>query len=117
MGKAMLAGLASGQAGAAAQGPASRPLSRRARALKRELDLVRRRGYAIDNEENEPGVACIGAAILNASSVPVAAISVSGPAHRILVEKKHISAAVMAAGRRVSRSLGYTAPGGPEGRR
>ncbi len=113
MGKAMLAGLAGEPAAAPGHGPASKRKSGTGRSLKHELELVRRRGYAIDNEENERGVACIGAAILNATSLPVAAISVSGPAHRILgEEKKNIAEAVAAAGRRISGSLGFRPPGG-----
>src|SRR5579872_764139 len=52
-------------------------------ALQRSLDRVRRRGYAIDDEEVECGVRCIGAPILNESGYPIAAVSVSGPSSRI----------------------------------
>jgi DNA-binding IclR family transcriptional regulator len=52
-------------------------------ALQRSLDRVRRRGYAIDDEEVECGVRCVGAPILNESGRPVAAVSVSGPSSRI----------------------------------
>jgi len=38
---------------------------------------------------------------------PVAAISVSGPAYRILAEKKKIGQAVQAACRSISQSLGF----------
>ncbi|AGU51146.1 tanscriptional regulator, IclR family [Variovorax paradoxus B4] len=44
------------------------------RALIRE---ARERGWAVDNEENEPGICCFGAVIRGAGGVPVAAISVS----------------------------------------
>jgi DNA-binding IclR family transcriptional regulator len=54
-----------------------------AEALQRSLERVRRRGYAIDDEEVECGVRCIGAPILNESGRPVAAVSVSGPSSRI----------------------------------
>jgi DNA-binding IclR family transcriptional regulator len=52
-------------------------------ALMRSLDRVRRRGYAIDDEEVESGVRCVGAPILNANGYPMAAVSVSGPTSRI----------------------------------
>jgi DNA-binding IclR family transcriptional regulator len=54
-----------------------------AEALQRSLERVRRRGYAIDDEEVECGVRCVGAPILNESGRPVAAVSVSGPSSRI----------------------------------
>lgn len=43
-------------------------------ALLRE---ARERGWAVDNEENEPGIYCFGAVIRGAGGAPVAAISVS----------------------------------------
>ncbi|MCA9428720.1 MAG: IclR family transcriptional regulator [Candidatus Omnitrophica bacterium] len=53
----------------------------------RELEDVRRKGYAIDNEENLIGVRCIGAAIRDHDGYPIAGISVSGPTSRINDEK------------------------------
>lgn len=52
-------------------------------ALLRSLAGVRRRGYAIDDEEIESGIRCIGAPILDENGLPIAAVSVSGPAARI----------------------------------
>lgn len=52
-------------------------------ALLRELDEVRKRGYAIDNEEHSIGVRCVGAPIRNLSGRVFAALSVSGPARKI----------------------------------
>jgi len=47
--------------------------------LDKELERVRERGYAVDREETEPGLACIGVA-LDLPGFRSAAISVSGPA-------------------------------------
>lgn len=46
-------------------------------ALRALLDEARRRGYAMDNEENEAGIVCYGVALCDASGRPVAAVSVS----------------------------------------
>lgn len=48
-----------------------------AEALRAELARVRRRGYAVDNEENERGIVCYGVAIADAAGRPLACVSVS----------------------------------------
>jgi IclR family transcriptional regulator, acetate operon repressor len=50
-------------------------------AFERELDLVRERGWAADEEEQEPGVRCVAVPV-GAGEQVVAAISLSGPAER-----------------------------------
>jgi DNA-binding IclR family transcriptional regulator len=52
-------------------------------ALLKALERVRRRGYAIDDQEIELGVRCIGAPIFDEKRNAIAAVSVSGPASRI----------------------------------
>jgi len=51
--------------------------------LAQELEHVRARGYAIDNEEAEKGVSCIGAGIFNDEGRLVAGLSVSAPSDRL----------------------------------
>jgi len=51
-------------------------------ALERELDEVRQKGYARDNEELELGVRCIAAAIRDDAGRLVAGLSISAPADR-----------------------------------
>jgi DNA-binding IclR family transcriptional regulator len=46
-------------------------------ALRAELALVRERGYALDEEENEKGVRCLGAPVHDAKGVAVGGVSVS----------------------------------------
>ena len=50
---------------------------RSAPALLKKLQEIRACGWAQDDEENEPGICCFGAAIVDAEGHPVAAISVS----------------------------------------
>src|ERR1700685_1272486 len=52
-------------------------------ALLKALERVRRRGYAIGDQEIEVGVRCIGAPIFDEKRRAIAAVSVSGPASRI----------------------------------
>ena len=51
--------------------------------LRRELAKVRRRGYAVDNEEREDGLKCIGAPVRDGSGEVMAAVSLAGPANRL----------------------------------
>ncbi|WP_425517136.1 IclR family transcriptional regulator [Paracoccus bogoriensis] len=46
-------------------------------ALRAELALIRQRGYALDNEEHETGIACIAAPILSGAGRVLGAISVT----------------------------------------
>jgi DNA-binding IclR family transcriptional regulator len=52
-------------------------------ALLAELAEVRTLGYAVDNEELEPGLRCVAAPIRDADGVVVAALGLSGPALRM----------------------------------
>jgi IclR family acetate operon transcriptional repressor len=47
--------------------------------LDKELEGVRKRGYAVDREETDPGLTCVGIAV-DLPGFPSVAISVSGPA-------------------------------------
>lgn len=52
-----------------------------------ELKRVHRRGYAIDNNEREANLRCVGVPVYNAAGQLVAGISTSGPAHIMTDEK------------------------------
>ncbi|WP_176086697.1 IclR family transcriptional regulator C-terminal domain-containing protein [Martelella sp. HB161492] len=71
-------------------------------SLKRNLTLVRQRGFAIDDQENIAGTRCIGVPVLDEKGVPVAAISVSGPIYRMTPERvEQLAPELIAAGRRL----------------
>jgi IclR family transcriptional regulator, KDG regulon repressor len=81
------------------------------RRFREELRAIQIRGYAIDNEEREEGLRCIGAPVHNCDGEVIAAISIAGPAVRILNESiPALSSAVMETAARISASLGYHAP-------
>jgi DNA-binding IclR family transcriptional regulator len=105
LGKALLAHLPENSSGEQARVSGISAAQRQ--ALTRELALVRNRGFAVDEEQNEPGVACIGAPVFDATGGAIAAISVSGPAHRIHAKDGSIARAVVAACCSVSKSLGF----------
>jgi DNA-binding IclR family transcriptional regulator len=62
--------------------------------LRKELRLIRQRGYSLDNEEVYLGSRCVGAPILDASDRVIAALSVSGPKTRITRDRIPTFAAV-----------------------
>lgn len=73
------------------------------RQLSIELDAVRARGYAMDLEENETGVRCVAAPIVDGLRGLVAAISVSGPRDRLEDERlAECAKYVVAAARNIS---------------
>lgn len=80
-------------------------------ALLKECNASARLGYALDNEEAELGVGCIGTLIRDASGKVVAGLSVSAPIERRRDEwiKK-----IMQAGAQLSTQLGYRAAAGKE---
>ncbi|MDH5534447.1 MAG: IclR family transcriptional regulator [Betaproteobacteria bacterium] len=72
--------------------------------LTRELEQIRREGYAFDNEEAERGVSCIGAGILNDEGRLVAGLSVSAPSDRL---NRAWASQVRQTAERISRAIGY----------
>ena len=75
--------------------------------LEADLELIRRRGYAVDNEEYDEGLRCIGAAVRDHSGHVVAALGIGGPVTRITPERvEELGGLVMTAARGLSRRLG-----------
>ncbi|MGA2992356.1 MAG: IclR family transcriptional regulator [Candidatus Korobacteraceae bacterium] len=83
--------------------------------LKTELKLIRERGYAIDDEENEDGVRCVAAVVMDYAGRPAAAISVSSPSFRLPLEKApSIAQLVCETAHALSRECGYHPARSPE---
>jgi DNA-binding IclR family transcriptional regulator len=79
-------------------------------ALKAELKAIRSRGYAIDDEEKEEGLRCVGSAVRAHSGKLVAAMSISGPAFRMTKERiPEVGRALLQAAGDLSVELGYQA--------
>jgi DNA-binding IclR family transcriptional regulator len=78
--------------------------------LLQELKRVRDRGYAIDNEEFERGLRCIGAPVRDHAGRVIAAISIAGPVFRVSrARTPELSAMVIRAAQQISESLGGAA--------
>ncbi len=76
-------------------------------ALEEELERVRREGVAVDNEENAPGIICVGGPIFASKGRPIAALSISGPSVRISQNLPAIKKAVRETVQKISMLLGY----------
>ncbi|BBG03400.1 MULTISPECIES: IclR family transcriptional regulator [Pseudonocardia] len=80
-------------------------------ALSEELAEVAAAGYAWSMEELETGLNAVAAPVRDHSGSVVAALSVSGPSYRLSVERiELITPDVVAAGREISRRMGFWEP-------
>jgi len=76
--------------------------------LEKELCKVREQGFALDREEHEKDVRCIAAPIKNHQGNVIAAVSISGPAFRMDVNKQdNLREALIQTSKKISQRLGY----------
>jgi DNA-binding IclR family transcriptional regulator len=74
--------------------------------LTAELELVRKQGYALDNEENEPDGRCLGAPIHGLDGRISGALSVSAPIFRMdMARTRSLAGELIEACRAISRNL------------
>ncbi len=79
-----------------------------AEQLRADLDRTRARGFAVEKEEYEPGVGCVGAPILDGERRADAAISVSAPLARLEHLDLQVVGALLAEHtEELARELGY----------
>lgn len=80
-------------------------------ALLELLAEVRRQGYAVDDEETEAGVRCVGAPIFDHTGSVVAAVSVTGTTARISPgDVPDLAAKVIESANAISKALGFAGP-------
>jgi len=76
--------------------------------MKRELEKVRRQGYAIDDEEHDAGVRCIAAPIFNWEGTAIGAVSISTPPARLTEATiKRLAPRLMETTAEISHLLGH----------
>jgi IclR family acetate operon transcriptional repressor len=82
-----------------------------ARGLAEDLDRIRRRGYAVEDEEHVPGVRSVAAPIFGDFGLVAAGIGLCGPKQRLSrARMRQLGLLVQEAAARVSRACGYTGP-------
>jgi len=80
-------------------------------SLKKELALVRTRGFAVDDEEQALGLRCISANIYDEHAEAIAAVSISGPTVRVSEDKVGaLGAAVVQTAAAITSSIGGVGP-------
>jgi IclR family acetate operon transcriptional repressor len=84
-------------------------------ALRKDLERIARRGFAIDNEEHEEGVSCVAVPIFDQAGRPVAAISISGPTARIVHDTGELGNLLREHAAEISTDLGQGAGDGGRG--
>lgn len=111
LGKALLAGLSDGELARLFEGVKLERFTehtvRDFAALRREVEAIRRRGYATDDEEYTIGVRCVAAPIRDSSGAVVAAMSVSVPTIRDAVLSRDGTRLLLDATEGLSKTLGY----------
>jgi IclR family transcriptional regulator, KDG regulon repressor len=77
--------------------------------LKKHLKVIAEQGYAIDDEEMDVGVKCVGAPIRDYTRRIIGAVSISGPSMRFTDERleKELIPLVVRSGEEISHKLGY----------
>ncbi|TVQ40096.1 MAG: IclR family transcriptional regulator [Spirochaetaceae bacterium] len=79
--------------------------------LLRDLERSRRRGYAVDDRENERDIRCVAAPIIDYRGLPIASVSVSGPAAALTDQRlDEIGEVVRRAAQDISGHLGWRQP-------
>lgn len=78
--------------------------------LRKQLLIFKEQGYALDDEENEIGLYCVAAPILNDEKQVVGAISCAGPKERI-IKNKDIPILIKKNAYFISRAMGLTRNG------
>ncbi|GCB53111.1 IclR family transcriptional regulator [Streptomyces sp. NL15-2K] len=79
--------------------------------LREELALIRRRGYAVDDVENEQDIRCVAAPVHDHGGNVTIAVSISGPATRVTRDRlPELGALLTAATGVVTENLGGTVP-------
>ncbi|MBN9316820.1 MAG: IclR family transcriptional regulator [Devosia sp.] len=75
--------------------------------LVAQIDEIRARGYAVDDEEIEEGLRCVAAPIRDHSGSVIAAVSISGPTTRVTdASLSDLAIAVEGCAQTISRELG-----------
>ncbi len=76
--------------------------------LRLHLDEIVKLGYALDNEENDPGVRCISAPVFNSAGDAIGCIGIDGPSVRVTENMiEEMARQVVQAANHLSMNIGH----------
>ncbi len=75
--------------------------------LRKTLEEIREKGYAVDRQENNTGISCVAGPIRDYSGKVVASVSVTGPSARIEHDIPRFSRLILDYSARISFRLGH----------
>jgi len=76
--------------------------------LLEDMSRTKDRGYAIDDEENELGIRCLGAPIFNHRGEVLYAVSISGPRDKVSLNSiEQFTEKLKQAAQEISQTIGY----------
>lgn len=76
-------------------------------SLERDLEQVRRRGFAIDDEEFNPGVRCVAAPIFGLDGDVIGCVGISTPTQRVSIgDMTKLADLTLVAARLITRNMG-----------
>ena len=78
--------------------------------LKKRIAQGARDRFCVENEENEAGIVCFGAAVLGEAQRPMAAVSVSIPTFRVASDERRYADPLIRCCERVSTLMGWAGP-------
>ena len=79
--------------------------------LRRELEVIRIQGYAVDNHEHHTDVVCIAAPVFDVDNQVLAAIGIAAPDYRFSLEKAlSYSGEILRCAARITEKLGWHYP-------
>jgi DNA-binding IclR family transcriptional regulator len=85
-----------------------------ARALKKELEHIRAQGYAIDDEEHEPGIRCVAVPVRSHTGKVIASISIAGRTTSITPTRlPELIHTIRETAQKISTRLGYRGAAAP----
>lgn len=80
--------------------------------LRKQLEEIRKQGYAIDQEEYEEGISSVAAPITNRKGQVIAVISMPGPTNRMMPDRLcEIAKPLVSAAQNISKKLGWHSEG------